>query len=125
MHGPVPRQLPVDRLHNVQLPAGRPPRPFPDALPKQPKSRPDALLASHVVASKPDQGLAHRLLTPLGGKCVPALDPSRGPPSGDGTVPPGDDLKGLAPRKLNLPRVRAVGLQLVVDVQVPVNDVPV
>lgn len=98
----VPDELPVDRLHDVELAGGGPARAEPQGLAQQPERGPEPLLGARVVAAEAQLGLDARHAAVARRKDVLALDAARGPAVGGAAVAPGDELEGVAARDLEV-----------------------
>lgn len=122
--GTVARQDAVDRLHDVELTAGGPGGSAPHRVAQHPKRRPDALLVADRVWAEAQPGLDARHAARGRGQHVVRLGAARRPAAAGGGVAPGNELERLAAGQLDVARRAAVGLQLVVDADVAVDDVP-
>lgn len=122
VHGSVACKLAVDDLHDVEFAAGRPACAVADGVAEHPEGRPDALLVLGGVAAEAEGRLDTGDLAVGRGEGVLGLDAARGPVV---VVLPRHELERVAARELHVARVALVRLELVVDVELGVDDVPV
>ncbi len=125
MHGPIPRQRAIHCLQHIQLPTRGPRRPMSNRVPEHPKSRPNPLLRLNPIPSKPHHRLGDRLPPRRRRKRVLGLNPPRDPAPRNAPIAPGDELQGGAAAGLDRAGAATIGLELVVDTEVAVDDVPV
>lgn len=121
----VAGQLAVDRLKNINLTTPWPGGSVSDGVSQHPESRPDTLLVARVVAAEADGRLNSGQLAGLRSEDVFALHSAGAPAARVGAVPPWNKLKSTAAAELSVPGAGGVGLKLVVDAKVAVDDVPV
>lgn len=118
-------QLAADLLEDVDLTAAGPGDVVTDRVSQHPEGGPDALLLVGGGGAHAELGFDSGELVGLGGEGVLGLDTARGPSSLGATVPPGNELEGLAAAELDVAALGRVRLPLVVDVHELVDDVPV
>lgn len=111
--GAVARQLPVDRLHDVDLAAPRPRHAVAHRVPQQPERRPDALLVVDAVVAEAEARLCHGPRAGRRRERVRGLDARRCPLPA--AVLARHDLHGGSAAELQVLARRRVGLPLVVD----------
>lgn len=124
VHGAVPPQVAVDGLQDVKLTAGGPATAVAELVAEKPEGRPDTSLLVGGVAAKADVGLGDGLLARGGRKGVGGLDTAGDPVAVAVLLAPGDDLEGVATADLDGSGGGRIRLELVVDVELAVDDIP-
>ena len=111
----------IDVLHNINLSALGPFHTLTDGVTKEPKRRPDTLLASRRVATQSKLSFNTSNLPSLRGQSVFALDSSRSPTT---IRPSGNELKRVLACLSDVVFVFDVGLDFIVVVLFALDDVP-
>lgn len=106
----ISRQLPVDRLHDVELAASGPGYAAAERVAQHPKGRPYALLAVGRVFAELDGRLDPRYLAGPGRDEMVAFESAGGPAMRSRAVSPGNELQSASPAKLNIARLGRVSL---------------
>ena len=113
--------LAVDVLHNINLSTLGPFHTLTDGITKEPKRRPDTLLAPSRVTAQSKLSLNTSDLPSLRGQSILALDSSRSPAS---IRPSGDELKRVLACLADVVFVLDVGLDFIVEVLFALDNVP-
>lgn len=125
MDGAMADHLPVELLHDINLPAAGPFASMAQRVSQHPERGPEALLAGRRVGAEPDRGLDAGDAAGRRGEDVSALETARRPSLDGAVVPQGHNLERVGAAELDVARAGRVRLQLAVDVEEAADAVPV